>query len=78
MPRQTKESAVYSRVSVKSQTVLPRAVREALAIKPGDTVRYRFTENGVILEKSPADRDDPFVSFTEWGGEHDDRAYGDL
>jgi antitoxin PrlF len=70
--------ALHSRVSVKSQTVLPRAVREALEIKPGDTLRYRLTERGVILEKAPAEGDDPFVSFTEWGGKQDDIAYGDL
>ena len=70
--------AAYSRVSVKSQTVLPRAVREALAIKPGDTLRYLLTDRGVLLEKAPPEGDDPFASFTEWAGEHDDKAYGDL
>ena len=78
MTRKPKHTAVYSRVSVKSQTVLPRAVREALEIKPGDTVRYRLTERGVLLEKAPAEGDDPFVSFTEWAGKQDDAAYVDL
>ena len=78
MTRRPKHTAVYSRVSVKSQTVLPRAVREALEIKPGDTLRYRLTERGVLLEKAPAEGDDPFVSFTEWGGKQDDAAYVDL
>ena len=78
MTSRPKHPAVYSRVSVKSQTVLPRAVREALEIKPGDTLRYRLTERGVLLEKAPAEGDDPFVSFTEWGGKQDDTAYGDL
>ena len=78
MTRKPKHTAVYSRVSVISQTVLPRAVREALEIKPGDTLRYRLTERGVLLEKAPAEGDDPFVSFTEWGGKQDDAAYVDL
>ena len=78
MTRKPKHTAVYSRVSVKSQTVLPRAVREALEIKPGDTLRYRLTERGVLLETAPAEGDDPFVSFTEWGGKQDDAAYVDL
>jgi bifunctional DNA-binding transcriptional regulator/antitoxin component of YhaV-PrlF toxin-antitoxin module len=63
---------------VKAQTVLPREVREALAIKPGDTVRYRFTSNGVLIDKAPAETDDPFAAFSEWGGRHDDDAYDEL
>jgi len=78
MSRKPGERAVYSRVSVKSQTVLPRAVREALEVKPGDTIRYRLTDRGILLEKAPAEGEDPFAAFTEWSGEHDDTAYGDL
>jgi antitoxin PrlF len=76
MPR--RKDFLYSRVSVKSQTVLPREVREALAIKPGDTVRYRLTEKGVVIDKAQLDPDDPFASFKEWSGKHDDDAYSDL
>jgi antitoxin PrlF len=78
MKRAPKDSIAYSRVSVKSQTVLPRLVREALAVRPGDTVLYRLTPHGVLLEKAAPETDDPFVSFTEWAGEHDDKAYDDL
>lgn len=68
----------YSRVSVKSQTVIPREVREALSIAPGDTVRYRLTEKGVLIEKAPAELDDPFAAFSEWAGANDDDAYAGL
>ena len=78
MAKKRKESAVYSLISVKSQTVLPKVVREALAIAPGDTLRYRVTERGVFIDKAPPEADDPFLSFTEWAGENDDKAYGDL
>jgi len=67
----------YSKVSVKAQTVLPREVRETLAIRPGDTVRYRFTDNGIVIEKA-SESDDPFAAFTEWAGRNDEEAYGDL
>ena len=69
---------MYSRVSVKAQTVLPRRVREALAIRPGDTVRYRFTAQGVVIDKATGEADDPFASFMEWSSTNDDEAYGDL
>ncbi|MGA2895767.1 MAG: AbrB/MazE/SpoVT family DNA-binding domain-containing protein [Xanthobacteraceae bacterium] len=79
MNRQTRSPAAFSKVSVKSQTVIPREVRERLALKPGDTLRYRVTENGVLLDKAPANEaDDPFAAFSEWSSEADEKAYGGL
>jgi antitoxin PrlF len=79
MNRQTRTPTAFSKVSVKSQTVIPREVRERLALKPGDTLRYRVTEKGVLLDKAPAtDTDDPFAAFSEWSGEADEKAYGNL
>ncbi|MEZ5788711.1 MAG: AbrB family transcriptional regulator [Xanthobacteraceae bacterium] len=70
---------VYSRVSVKSQTVIPRAIRDLLGLKPGDLLRYRESESGVLIDKAPAEEtDDPFATFTEWAGEPDEEAYADL
>jgi antitoxin PrlF len=66
-------------VSVKSQTVIPREVRERLALKPGDTLRYRVTEDGVLLDKaSTNETDDPFAAFSEWSSAADEKAYGGL
>ena len=79
MNRQTRTPSAFSKVSVKSQTVIPREVRERLQLNPGDTLRYRLTGEGVLLDKAPAsDADDPFVAFSEWSGEADEKAYGDL
>jgi antitoxin PrlF len=70
---------IFSKVSVKSQTVLPREVRERLGIRPGDRVRYVFDAGGVRIEKeAPGGEQDPFVAFSEWSGEADEAAYGDL
>jgi len=79
MNRQSRPPATYSKVSVKSQTVIPRAVRERLALKPGDTLRYRVTDSGVLLDKAPASEgDDLFAAFSEWGSDADEKAYGGL
>lgn len=79
MNRQSPRPAAFSKISVKSQTVIPREVRERLRLKPGDTLRYRVTDDGVLLDKAPAaEADDPFASFSEWSGEADERAYGNL
>jgi antitoxin PrlF len=84
MNRQTRmpgfaKMQAFSKVSVKSQTVIPREVRERLALKPGDTLRYRVTEDGVLLDKAQANEtDDPFAAFSEWSSAADEKAYGGL
>ncbi|MCX7297975.1 MAG: AbrB/MazE/SpoVT family DNA-binding domain-containing protein [Hyphomicrobiales bacterium] len=78
MNRPTRAPASFSKVSVKSQTVLPRDVREKLGIKPGDILRYRLTEDGVLIDKAASESDDPFASFSEWSSAADEKAYGKL
>ncbi|WP_022723878.1 AbrB/MazE/SpoVT family DNA-binding domain-containing protein [Rhodopseudomonas sp. B29] len=78
MNRQSRPPAAFSKVSLKSQTVIPREIREQLGLKPGDTLRYRMTEVGVVLDKATEDGDDPFVAFSEWRSEADEKAYGGL
>jgi antitoxin PrlF len=71
MSRSSQKPTVFSKISVKCQTVLPREVRARLDIKPGDTLRYRLTEAGVLIDKAPAD--DPFASFSEWSSQADEK-----
>jgi antitoxin PrlF len=67
MSRQSRLPFAFSQVSAKARTVIPREVRERLALKPGDTLRYRLTENGVLLDKAPSkEPDGPFATFSEW------------
>jgi antitoxin PrlF len=78
MNRPTRQPASFSKVSVKSQTVLPRDVRDRLGIKPGDMLRYRLTDDGVLIDKAPPEVDDPFASFSEWSSAADEKAYDKL
>jgi antitoxin PrlF len=79
MNRPSRPPSAFSKVSVKSQTVIPREVRERLDLKPGDVLRYRLTEDGVLLDKAPANEaDDPFATFSEWSNEADEKAYASL
>ena len=73
MKRISRQPAAFSKVSVKSQTVIPREVRERLKLKPGDTLRYRVTDDGVLLDKATE-----FAAFSEWTSEADEKAYGGL
>ena len=52
---------------------------ETFDVKPGDTLRYRMTGAGVLLDKASANEaDDPFAAFSEWSNEADEKAYGSL
>lgn len=67
-----------SRISSKYQTVIPRAVRERLAVTKGDVLEFWITEKGVSVEKVQAGEDDPFASFREWSSAEDEQLYRDL
>ena len=68
-----------SRVSSKYQTVIPKAVRNRLSLKTGDTLRFRVTSAGTVtLEKVKSAEDDPFATFEEWNSDEDERLYRNL
>lgn len=72
---------IHSRITAKAQTTIPRAVRTALGIEPGDEVSYEIEEERVILRRvlNMADPfDNPFAMFTEWASEADCKALGNL
>jgi len=70
---------ITSKLTTKSQTTIPRSVRSALRLAPGDALAYIIEGGRVILAKaSPAAVEDPFATFSEWDGDADRRAYGDL
>jgi antitoxin PrlF len=72
-------NAPVSRITSKAQTVIPKAVREKLGLKPGDLVRYIFEDKRVVIERAKVEsEDDPFASFGEWAGEADEKAYRSL
>jgi antitoxin PrlF len=72
-------AVLLSKLTSKAQTVIPREVRSRLDLKPGDVVRYRYTEGGVVIDKLPAPSDDDtLASFSEWTSPSDDQAYGNL
>ena len=50
MNRISRRPAAFSKVSVKSQTVIPCEVCEQLKLKPGDTLCFRLTDEGILLE----------------------------
>jgi bifunctional DNA-binding transcriptional regulator/antitoxin component of YhaV-PrlF toxin-antitoxin module len=71
---------VTSRLGVKSRTVVPREVREALGVGPGEQICYSIQNGRVILTaiKRPLAQDDPFACFDEWASEADTEGYASL
>ena len=78
MPRASHPPAPFSKVSVKGQPVIPREVRAILGLKPGDTLRYRVTDEGILLDKAVETVEHPFGAFSEWTSKADEKAYGGL
>ena len=71
-----------SRLSSKGQVTIPREIRTALHLEPGDLVVYEVKDDKAILRRA-----EPFdaayhsaVSETleEWGSIDDDKAFRDL
>jgi antitoxin PrlF len=70
---------IKSKLTAKSQTTIPKPVRDALRLGVGDEIAYRIEDGRVVLTKAvAADSEDPFASFTEWDSAADHAAYGDL
>ena len=56
-----------------------RSARTASRSSPATRLRYRVTDDGVLLDKAPANEtDDPFAAFSEWSSAADEKAYGGL
>jgi hypothetical protein len=71
---------VTSRLGVKAQTVVPKEVRAALGVGPGDQIGYTIQNGRVLLSaiKRPPAQDDPFACFDEWSSEADTEGYASL
>ncbi len=75
-------SAIYSRLTAKSQTTIPTAVRKALALTPGDAIAYEIDGGRVSLSKV-ARGDDAYLralqgTLGEWDSPEDAAAFDDL
>lgn len=68
-----------SKLTVKSQTVIPKNIREYLGLKTGDRIRYITRNSRVEIEKVKTQtEDDPFAAFSEWASDNDDEAFSKL
>ncbi|MGH6816432.1 MAG: AbrB/MazE/SpoVT family DNA-binding domain-containing protein [Hyphomicrobiaceae bacterium] len=73
---------LYSRLTSKFQTTIPKLVRESLNLEPGDHVAYEIAEDKVVLRKAPK-LDAAYLralqtTLSEWETPEDAAAYDDL
>jgi antitoxin PrlF len=69
---------ILGRITAKAQITIPRAVRLALGLEPGDDVVWDIDGDQVVVTRAqPAA--DPFVNnfaaFTEWASDADCKAF---
>ena len=70
---------IASKLAAKARTTVPRPVRAALKLKPGDEIAYAIEKGRVVLTKAAGRAaDDPFARFDEWSTDADERAYAKL
>jgi antitoxin PrlF len=69
---------ILGKITAKAQTTIPRAVRLALGLKPGDDVVWEIDGDQVVMSRAKAAAD-PFVgnfeTFSEWASEADCQAF---
>lgn len=64
---------IHSRITAKSQTTVPQAVRRALGVGPGDDIGWQIENDRVTLVRLSDDENmiSSFSTFNEWADEYD-------
>ncbi|HMG48255.1 MAG TPA: type II toxin-antitoxin system PrlF family antitoxin [Allosphingosinicella sp.] len=62
---------IVARITAKAQTTIPRAVRLALGVEPGDEIAYEIDGDRVVMRRVGDSFDRPFAIFSEWGDDLD-------
>jgi AbrB family looped-hinge helix DNA binding protein len=75
-------SAVFGKLTAKSQTTIPKEVREVLGAGPGDTLVYRISKGKVTLARAEP-LDHAYLkavesTLCEWDSPEDAAAYDKL
>ena len=72
---------IIGKITAKSQTTVPLAVRRALGLLPGDDIEWEIEGDRVVVTRAHSG-DDGFIgnfsTFTEWASEADCKAFDNL
>ncbi len=75
--------SAIAKITSKGQTTIPQAIREALAVGPGDLIEWEITGEGRAEVRRIAPVDEVYLralngTLGEWETTRDDEAYRDL
>ena len=75
---------ITSKLTRQGKTTIPKVVRNALGVRPGDELAYAIADGKALVTETPlakshgAPLDDPFAAFWEWATPEDEKAFRDL
>ncbi|HUK57751.1 MAG TPA: AbrB/MazE/SpoVT family DNA-binding domain-containing protein [Stellaceae bacterium] len=72
------DSVVKARLGTKAEVVVPKPVRDALGLKPGDEFAFVIEGDQVRVVSVSSQIDDPFAGFTEWASAADTKGYAEF
>ena len=76
-------TTAIAKITAKGQTTIPREVRTALNVKPGDMLVWEVGQNGSAQVRRVQPLDLNYLraleeTLSEWSGAEDEQAYRDL
>lgn len=83
IPYSREPMGVIGKVTAKGQTTIPRSVRAALHLKPGDLIVWEMTAEGAATVRRAQPLDMEYLravagTLSEWASEADEEAYREL
>ncbi len=72
-----------AKITAKGQTTIPRVVRSALHVEPGDLIAWEVQEDGTVTVRRVQPADLEYLravagTLSEWTGPEDEEAYREL
>ncbi|MEF3168606.1 MAG: type II toxin-antitoxin system PrlF family antitoxin [Deltaproteobacteria bacterium] len=72
-----------AKITAKGQTTIPKDVRAALHVSPGDLIAWEIETDGTVIVRRVQPVDIEYLravegTLSEWAGANDEDAYHDL
>lgn len=72
----------FSRITARGQTTIPRRIRDAAKLRPGDVIAFQVEGEHLLVRKVTGRQDDYLQALSEvmseWSSPEDDEAWRDL
>ncbi len=78
-----KHMAAIAKITAKGQTTVPREIRDALNVRPGDVILWEPLSDGRVEVRRAQPMDIAYLralrgTLSEWESKEDEQAYRDL